>query len=87
MADLANWGPKPKICTLFYSKIKMESGERTKCSSPQTNSNDGTRKRIRFQITPVFAKMPDKPALFIIKIKSISTSPAREVVRVNPHKQ
>jgi len=46
--------------------MKMESREHTKCSTTQTNSHDGTQQRIWFQITPVFAKIPGKPALFIL---------------------
>ena len=57
--------PLQTLHTLLYSKMKMESREHTKCSTTQTNSHDGTQKRIRFEITPVFAKMPGKSPLFI----------------------
>ena len=58
--------PLQTLHTLLHSQMKMESREHTKCSTTQTNCHDGTQQRIRFQNTPVFAKMPGKPALFII---------------------
>ena len=56
----------------YTSLLKSEDGSRehTKCSTTQTNSHDGTQKRIRFQMTPVFAKMPGKPALYIYFLRS-----------------
>ena len=62
--------PLLTLHTLLYSKMKMESKEHTKCSSTQTNSHNGTQKRIKFQITPVLAKMPGKSALFILFLRA-----------------
>ena len=45
LMDLANWGPQAKICM----RLSL-------CSTTQTNRHDGTKKRIRFQVTCKNAK-------------------------------